>query len=49
VGALLAMLITAWINSRAKRDFAADFAESLRVKSGPLGEEALAKLNAGRS
>lgn len=49
VGALLAMLITAWINSRAKRDFAADFAESLRVKSGPLGEEALARMKTRRS
>jgi putative membrane protein len=47
VGALLAMLITAWINFRSKRDFAADFAESLRVKSGPLGEEALARMKAG--
>ncbi len=49
VGALLAMLITAWINSRAKRDFAADFAESLRVKSGPLGEEALARMKPRRA
>lgn len=49
LGALLAMLITAWINSRAKRDFAADFAESLRVKSGPLGEEALARMKTRRS
>ena len=47
VGALLAMLITAWINFRSKRDFAADFAESLRVKSGPLGEDALARMKAG--
>jgi putative membrane protein len=48
VGALLAMLITAWINSRAKRDFAADFADSLRVKAGPLGEEALARMKRRR-
>jgi putative membrane protein len=47
VGALLAMLITTWINFRSKRDFAADFAESLRVNSGPLGEEALARMKAG--
>ncbi|HEY0966245.1 MAG TPA: DUF2238 domain-containing protein [Opitutaceae bacterium] len=44
IGALIAMLITAWINARHKRDFAAEFAESLKVKGGPLGEEALAKL-----
>ena len=48
VGALLAMLITAWINSRAKRDFAADFAESLRVKAGPLGEEDFARMKSWR-
>ncbi|GAB1487988.1 DUF2238 domain-containing protein [Opitutaceae bacterium] len=49
IGALLAMLITAWINVRAKRDFAAEFVESLRVKGGPLGEEALAKMKPPRA
>lgn len=48
VGAAIAMAITAWINSRAKRDFAAEFMESLKVKGGPLGEEALAKMKRSR-
>lgn len=43
VGALLAMLVTAWINARARRDFAAEFADSLRPQGGPLGEDELAR------
>jgi putative membrane protein len=43
-GALLAMLITAAINWKCKRDFAHEFTESLRIKRRrPLGEEALVK------
>jgi putative membrane protein len=46
IGALLAMLIVAFINKRKNRDFARDFAESLRVKrAAPLGEVELARLN----
>jgi len=45
VGALLAMLIVALINRSRNRDFAKDFAESLRVKRlSPLGEVELARL-----
>jgi len=44
LGAFMAMSVTAFINSRYKRDFAADFIESLRVKGAPLGEEELARL-----
>lgn len=45
LGAALAMIITALIVRRYQRDFAREWAESLRVKSrAPLGEEALAKL-----
>lgn len=41
-GALLAMLITAAINWRLRRDFARDFIASLRIKHPrPLGEEAI--------
>ena len=44
LGALLAMSVTAYINSRIKRDFAYEWNESLRIKSAaPLGEVALAK------
>ena len=44
VGAIAAMLITAAINWRFQRDFAREWAESLRVKRhAPLGEEALAR------
>lgn len=32
LGALVAMSVTAWINSRVKRDFAYEWVESLRVK-----------------
>jgi putative membrane protein len=44
LGAVLAMLLTGAINRRTQRDFAREWAESLRVKhSEPLGEVALAK------
>lgn len=42
LGALIAMSVTAFINSRLKRDFADEWNESLRIKSRePLGEQAL--------
>ena len=42
LGALIAMSIVAFINSRIKRDFALEWAESLRVKRlRPLGENEL--------
>jgi putative membrane protein len=45
LGAMLAMTITALIVRRYQRDFARQWAESLRVKSRhPLGEEELARL-----
>jgi putative membrane protein len=41
VGALAAMATTALLNSRSKRDFAAEWNESLRIKSvRPLNEDA---------
>ena len=44
LGALIAMLVTAAINRRMQRDFAGEWAESIRVKrKKPLGEEALVK------
>jgi putative membrane protein len=44
VGAIVAMLVTAAINWRFQRDFAREWAESLRVKRpAPLGEDALAR------
>lgn len=44
LGALLAMTATALVNWRYKRDFAREFAESLKVKrKEPLGEVAIAK------
>jgi putative membrane protein len=40
LGALIAMGVTGWINSRVKRDFAYEWIESLRVKSpAPLDEQ----------
>ena len=43
-GATAAMLITALINWQTQRDFAREWAESLRVKRrGPLGEDTLAR------
>ena len=45
LGALIAMLIVAYINKSKNRDFARDFAESLRIKrTAPLGEVELARL-----
>jgi putative membrane protein len=42
LGALIAMIITALINRRLQRDFAQEWAESIRVKRlRPLGEEGL--------
>jgi putative membrane protein len=42
LGALLAMFITALVNKRMQRDFANEWAESIRVKrKKPLGEEAI--------
>ena len=53
LGALIAMSATAFLNSRARRDFADEWNESLRVKSAaPLGEKAHAagkKPKRGRS
>jgi putative membrane protein len=44
LGAVVAMLITALINRFTQRDFAREWAESLRVKHRqPLGEESLAR------
>lgn len=45
LGALIAMSVTALVNRRWNRDFAREWAESLRVKRrGMLGEEELARL-----
>ena len=45
LGALIAMRITAALNRRFQRDFAREWAESLRVKhKRPLGEDELARL-----
>ena len=45
IGALIAMLITAAINLYLKKDFAREWAESLRVKDKrPLGEDELFRL-----
>ena len=50
LGAILAMLITAAINWRYQRDFAREWAESLRVKRHrPLGEDALARQLRGQA
>jgi putative membrane protein len=50
LGALIAMGIVAFINKSKNRDFARDFAESLRVKrTDPLGEVELAKLKQKQS
>jgi putative membrane protein len=49
LGALIAMLITAGINYRVQRDFAAEWNESLRVKhSRPLGEDEFNRLRKQR-
>jgi putative membrane protein len=45
LGALIAMLVTYAINRTLQRDFAAEWAESLRVKiAQPLGEDAIARM-----
>jgi putative membrane protein len=45
LGGILAMALTAALNARLQRDFAREWAESLRVKRRrPLGEETLAEL-----
>jgi putative membrane protein len=45
VGAFLAMMVTALINVRLRRDFAREWAESLRVKHRqPLGEVEIKRL-----
>ncbi len=50
VGALLAMLIAAAVNRALQRDFAREWAQSLRVKDPrPLGEDAITRLVAQRS
>jgi putative membrane protein len=47
-GALLAMTVTALINVRLRRDFAREWAESLRVKHPkPLGEVEIKRLRQG--
>jgi putative membrane protein len=44
LGALIAMFVTAMINRYLQRDFASEWAESIRVKRRkPLGEEAVVK------
>jgi putative membrane protein len=48
LGALIAMLVTAAINLRLQRDFAAEWADSLRVKGRrPLGEDAIRRMRRG--
>jgi putative membrane protein len=45
LGSLIAILITAALNWRYQRDFAQEWADSLRVKNGqPLGEDELRRL-----
>jgi putative membrane protein len=49
LGALIAMLSTLAINLALQRDFAAEWAESLRVKGEhPLGEQRIAEMLAER-
>jgi putative membrane protein len=44
LGALIAMFVTAMINRYLQRDFASEWAESIRVKRRkPLGEDAIVK------
>ena len=45
IGALIAMFITALINARLQRDFAREWADSLRVKGRhPLGEDEIMRM-----
>jgi putative membrane protein len=49
LGALMAMCLTAALNWRLQRDFAKEWAESLRVKhKAPLGEDAIARMTRER-
>jgi putative membrane protein len=49
LGALIAMGVTAAINWRLQRDFAREWAESLRVKhKAPLGENEIARMTGKR-
>jgi putative membrane protein len=49
LGALIAMCVTAAINWRLQRDFAREWAESLRVKHrAPLGEDEIARMTRKR-
>ena len=49
LGALIAMSVTATINWRLQRDFAREWAESLRVKhKAPLGEDEIARMTRKR-
>ncbi|HZF16972.1 MAG TPA: DUF2238 domain-containing protein [Steroidobacteraceae bacterium] len=49
LGALIAMFITAAINSVYQRDFAREWADSLRVRGKkPLGEEEFLRMTAGK-
>lgn len=49
LGALVAMSLTALLNSKIQRDFAREWSESLRIKGKePLGEEAILKMVKGR-
>ena len=50
LGALISMLVTAAVNRRMQRDFAQEWAESIRVKRRkPLGEEEIARALARRA
>jgi len=45
LGALISMSITATINWRLQRDFAAELADSVRIRDvGPTGEDAIARM-----
>ncbi len=50
LGALIAMLVTAFVNARLHRDFAREWRDSLEVKQvRPLGEEELGRMVEGQS
>jgi putative membrane protein len=50
LGALIAMLVTAAINVRLQRDFAREWAESLRVKiKAPLGEDEVERMRQAKA
>jgi putative membrane protein len=48
LGACIAMTITLLVNYRLKRDFAREWAQSLRIKRRPLGEDEIARLLSAR-